>query len=180
MYTLFKSLITAYLLLSAAFAHAGFVTYTQNGGSVVDFGTVIGINGMTRNPIANYITYTDTMSTSGTYSFDWLTRAAYNGTAITGYLLNGVETQIASVHDIHTYITDDRGSTSVTVAAGDVFGWYLRESPASTDRDWYNVFNVSNITFTAAAPSAVPVPAAAWLFGSGLLGLAGLRRKKQV
>lgn len=29
------------------------------------------------------------------------------------------------------------------------------------------------------APSAVPVPAAAWLFGSGLVGLAGLRRRKQ-
>lgn len=28
------------------------------------------------------------------------------------------------------------------------------------------------------APSAVPVPAAVWLFGSGLLGLAGLKRKK--
>lgn len=28
------------------------------------------------------------------------------------------------------------------------------------------------------APSAVPVPAAAWLFGSGLLGLAGLARKR--
>ncbi len=28
-----------------------------------------------------------------------------------------------------------------------------------------------------AAPSAVPVPAAAWLFGSALLGLAGIRRK---
>ncbi len=30
----------------------------------------------------------------------------------------------------------------------------------------------------AAAPSAVPVPAAAWLFGSGLLGLAGVARRK--
>ncbi len=29
----------------------------------------------------------------------------------------------------------------------------------------------------AAATSAVPVPAAAWLFGTGLVGLAGLRRK---
>lgn len=27
-------------------------------------------------------------------------------------------------------------------------------------------------------PSAVPVPAAAWLFGTGLLGLAGLRKRK--
>ncbi|MBF6647499.1 lectin-like protein [Methylobacter sp. BlB1] len=29
------------------------------------------------------------------------------------------------------------------------------------------------------APSAVPVPAAVWLFGSGLLGLLGARRKSQ-
>ena len=27
--------------------------------------------------------------------------------------------------------------------------------------------------------SAVPVPAAAWLFGSGLIGLVGLARRKQ-
>lgn len=32
----------------------------------------------------------------------------------------------------------------------------------------------------AATPSAVPVPAAAWLFGSGLLDVMGLRRRKQV
>jgi len=28
--------------------------------------------------------------------------------------------------------------------------------------------------------SAVPLPAAAWLFGSGLLGLTGMARRKQV
>ena len=28
------------------------------------------------------------------------------------------------------------------------------------------------------APSAVPVPAAVWLLGSGLAGLAGLRRRQ--
>lgn len=36
-------------------------------------------------------------------------------------------------------------------------------------------FNVMGIT---AAPSAVPVPAAAWLLGSGLLGLVGVARRK--
>jgi len=35
----------------------------------------------------------------------------------------------------------------------------------------------SIITGLAAAPSAVPVPAAAWLFGSALIGFAGFRRK---
>lgn len=32
---------------------------------------------------------------------------------------------------------------------------------------------------TATAPSVVPVPAAVWLFGSGLLGLAGIARRKK-
>jgi hypothetical protein len=31
----------------------------------------------------------------------------------------------------------------------------------------------------SAAPSAVPVPAAAWLFGSALVGLAGIGRKRK-
>jgi len=32
---------------------------------------------------------------------------------------------------------------------------------------------------TSAAPAAVPVPAAMWLFGSGLLGLVGVARRKK-
>jgi hypothetical protein len=35
------------------------------------------------------------------------------------------------------------------------------------------------INMTTPAPSAVPVPAAAWLFGSGLLGLVGVARRKK-
>jgi hypothetical protein len=50
-----------------------------------------------------------------------------------------------------------------------------------------NWFTSSTIGFLAqldvdhmlAAPSAVPVPAAAWLFGSALLGLAGVSRKRK-
>jgi hypothetical protein len=37
-----------------------------------------------------------------------------------------------------------------------------------TDESW----RVNNISL-----AAVPVPTAVWLFGSGLLGLAGMRRK---
>jgi len=36
----------------------------------------------------------------------------------------------------------------------------------------------SNVTFQASAPSPVPVPAAAWLFGSALLGFFGFSRRK--
>jgi len=35
-----------------------------------------------------------------------------------------------------------------------------------------------NGSFTASTPSAVPVPAAAWLFASGLVGLVGFARRK--
>lgn len=39
-------------------------------------------------------------------------------------------------------------------------------------------FFVSPVGGVGASPSAVPVPAAVWLFGSALMGLAGLRKKK--
>jgi len=34
--------------------------------------------------------------------------------------------------------------------------------------------------FVSAVPAAVPLPAAAWLFGSGLLGLIGVARRKKI
>jgi len=36
-----------------------------------------------------------------------------------------------------------------------------------------------NIDYITVTPSAVPVPAAVWLFGSGLIGLAGFARRKK-
>jgi hypothetical protein len=38
------------------------------------------------------------------------------------------------------------------------------------------LFNIDNIT---TGPSAVPLPAAVWLFGPALLGFLGLRRKQK-
>ncbi len=38
----------------------------------------------------------------------------------------------------------------------------------------------NTLTFTPVAASAVPVPAAVWMFGTGLLGLLGLNRRKAV
>lgn len=37
----------------------------------------------------------------------------------------------------------------------------------------------ANFNFEAPAPSAVPVPAAAWLLGSGLMGLVGVARRRK-
>lgn len=43
----------------------------------------------------------------------------------------------------------------------------------------YSIVSTGTLTASSSNVSAVPVPAAAWLFGSGLAGLAGLRRRKQ-
>ena len=44
----------------------------------------------------------------------------------------------------------------------------------------YNAnFDITSITVTSIVPAAVPVPAAVWLFGSGLLGLVGIARRKK-
>jgi len=41
------------------------------------------------------------------------------------------------------------------------------------------VFGLGEIAFSDGVPSAVPVPAAVWLFASGLMGLVGLARRKK-
>ena len=57
-------------------------------------------------------------------------------------------------------------------------------SPILAQRDYFGprVSNLGSGTFavwsTAGSVSAVPIPAAAWLFGSALLGLGVLKRKK--
>jgi len=40
-------------------------------------------------------------------------------------------------------------------------------------------FDISSMTVTSIETSAVPVPAAVWLFGSGLVGLAGVARRRK-
>ena len=40
-------------------------------------------------------------------------------------------------------------------------------------------FDATSLTVTGYTPAAIPVPAAVWLFGSGLLGLVGVARRKK-
>ena len=57
---------------------------------------------------------------------------------------------------------------------------YTNWDPAWGDnygQDYNFVFNTGGVTI--AAPAAVPVPAAAWLFGSAIVGLAGIGRKRK-
>ena len=65
----------------------------------------------------------------------------------------------------------DFSSFTGTAVGADVGGG---SGGTATGNTWYSY----NFTGTAAQP-AVPVPAAAWLFGSGLMGLAGVARRRR-
>ena len=88
----------------------------------------------------------------------------------------------------YTNTTNDSGQISIEVATGDEFYiWaFLRAESesglAATSADAFNTGSMSfvgNPELTAASAAVVPLPAAVWLFGSGMLGLIGRARRKK-
>ena len=74
-------------------------------------------------------------------------------------------------------------SLSFDVSAGEtfiIFGELHANSWGGT-ADAFNTLqmNFTDDTYISAAVTTVPLPAAAWLFGSGLLGLLGISRKRR-
>jgi hypothetical protein len=88
--------------------------------------------------------------------------------------------------------SSDSVSTVASGSASSMPFWYLRTNvgntitPASefqfansSNVGMFNLDSLGDVSYTlAAAASAVPIPGALWLFGSGLLGLIGISRRK--
>jgi hypothetical protein len=56
-------------------------------------------------------------------------------------------------------------------------GWPFFMTLGGPDEDW--VTGAIDLNISVAAPSAVPVPAAIWLFGTALIGLVGFSKRRK-
>jgi len=98
---------------------------------------------------------------------DWTSNTLTTGSSISGQGVGPFSgTPVANIGDVNGDSVDDYTATfvSVGVLSG---GTYL---------DGYPYIEIWNTQILSASP--VPVPAAIWLFGSGLIGLIGWARRK--
>ena len=57
---------------------------------------------------------------------------------------------------------------------------FVPEWETEGGRDEAYIFGLTRLNISVAAPSAVPVPAAIWLFGTALIGFVGMSRRRSV
>lgn len=124
-----------------------------------------------------------TLYLDGFYSIESI--SLYNALTNGSWALNSFDIGISSsTESFFTTTTAARGSWSdlnVSLSSSTLDGLVTNQIILSnfiSDSSSYDgAFNFSEIQVEGVAVSAVPVPAAVWLFGSGLLGLIGLARR---
>jgi hypothetical protein len=136
-----------------------------------------------------------------TYDFTATDFFAAQGSAIPASTVSGnftldgtTVTQINLTIGSHTYTPAEVGYDSATsslggllngiqITLGNTDDFVLSTDPNNSANFHlgYTVANVSDVfySFNGSVTPAVPVPAAAWLFGSGLVGLASVARKRK-
>ncbi len=68
------------------------------------------------------------------------------------------------------------------LAGGTSFDVYAYAKVVKDDTSWWQSYDrpqTGSVNVTVAPPAVVPIPAAAWLFGSAMLGLFGVARRKK-
>jgi hypothetical protein len=117
-----------------------------------------------------------TVSATETVSFDWsyITHDLYGSYYDpAGYYLDGTFNQLSTNNDRDTSTSgiDSSGITTVSLNAGDTFGWYVYSTDSRYGR--------GELDISATDVSATPEPSSLLLLGSGLAGLIGMVRRKR-
>ncbi|MFC1589229.1 VPLPA-CTERM sorting domain-containing protein [Pseudomonadota bacterium] len=127
----------------------------------------------------NWTAHSGTTFGPGTYSIATIEGGTFTGITVGAGQVGG--------HILFNWgVVADIDVVNVWDVAGDVYTStdVLNGSPAAGDGVLGlgmidGAFAGFNANFDFVAPAAVPVPAAVWLFGSGLLGLVGVARRKK-
>jgi len=180
------------------------ITYQGGSGTVtqdMDFGVVGGAmpdgEGLATKPTSTYDTGTLTGDGQSTRTdltslpIDWIDAGtltpwgqtySFPTIGITGIMANGVSGFVLSSAEYIVGLIPFGADTELDSAG---FGSLQSDIYDSTRQTIFfadpntGIDGQGSFIFSAAAASPVPVPAAIWLFGSGLLGLVGIARRKK-
>lgn len=160
------------LTLSEALTNAQATYANARIATASEFDDIVAAAGITYN---SSFTASDGFNSTGSPYHVLSTGANYNSSlvAILGPTVPGDEFDPPS-----TVVFTDPDGTNNTASTHDIFGLYgttmeIIQVPWTVPNDQAGWLLVSEAT-------VVPVPAAVWLFGSGLLGLIGVARRKTV
>lgn len=159
-------------------------TITESGGNVSGAGILIGsmiVEGTTSSDatyvvtdgILSFDTAADTISIVGTISALSITSMPLLSGSFSSFTYNAIPAAGGGTTEIFTGTGPDTKSDYLLAALGvdlstpfEFFGFTIESANG-------------NVVGTDIINTAVPVPAAVWLFGSGLLGLVGIARRKK-
>jgi hypothetical protein len=116
---------------------------------------------------------------------NWMTGPGTLQVGTGGSLLSASFTSLALINagsgtgNLMATLTYTGGSLAGAIGSGELIGGFVVGTctGAAAGCDFSQAFSAQNITGTKVG-AVVPVPAAVWLFGSGLLGLVGIARRK--
>ena len=135
----------------------------------------------------NWVAHSGTTFGPGTYNFDTIQGGVYTNVVVGAGQVGGhILFNWGATSDIdvvNVWSVDGSGNyLSTDVAAGAGTGANTPITAPDGIRGLGMIdgaFVGFNANFDFNAPAAIPVPAAVWLFGSGLLGLVGVARRKK-
>jgi hypothetical protein len=183
---IFYGLALAVAMFSAMpAAQAALVTYNYTITGYVTVGDEFDPNDY--NLTGNLGLPNESITATGTFTADVGTIG--NETGQVFFATGSGNTMTINLNGTFLYATDDSGygtgiGPSLTFASGALFDFDFQKpgSPAFNSSflffdDFDQMFGDWTDLSLTVVPTAVPVPAAVWLFGSGLLGLMGMARR---